>query len=328
MNPTPLVTVVSTNSAGLVVTGSAVLPGDVADIADAVWDEATADHVASGSFGLAIDLTQYLGSVWIDTANGSAGTVVGTNGLPTNPVDSLADAITLATSTGFRAFSIRKTSGGPLTLTGSLDDWTVNGVGEGVVIALAGQDVDGTLFRNVELSGAMNGRVAAFDCSLDGVSEMEGNFFRCELTGNCAMPTAGGAILHMEDCSSNVAGTTTPNLSVAGTAANDYHFRGYKGGIEIENSDHADTIGSLDLVAGQVILGATNTAGSVALRGVMDVTDTSGAGFTITRTAALNLVDIPDAIWDETASEHTTPGSFGDFVQNKLLTVAKWIGLK
>jgi hypothetical protein len=31
--------------------GSAVLPGDIADIADAVWDEATADHVAAGSFG-------------------------------------------------------------------------------------------------------------------------------------------------------------------------------------------------------------------------------------------------------------------------------------
>jgi hypothetical protein len=204
----------------------------------------------------------------------------------------------------------------------------VTGEGEGVVIALAGQDVDGTLFRNVELSGTMNGRVAAFDCSLDGVSGMEGNFFRSELTGNCAMPTAGGAVLHMEDCSSNVAGTSTPKLSVAGTAAQDYHVRGYKGGIEIEASDHADTVGSLDLVAGQVVLGATNTTGSIVLRGVMDVTDTSGAGFTVKRSAALNLVDIPDAVWDETASEHTTAGSFGDFIQNKLLTVAKWIGLK
>jgi hypothetical protein len=41
------------NSAGLieVVSGSGVTQGDIDDIADAVWDEAVADHVSSGSFG-------------------------------------------------------------------------------------------------------------------------------------------------------------------------------------------------------------------------------------------------------------------------------------
>ena len=41
------------NSAGLisVVSGSGVTPTDIDDIADAVWDETTADHVSAGSFG-------------------------------------------------------------------------------------------------------------------------------------------------------------------------------------------------------------------------------------------------------------------------------------
>lgn len=41
------------NSAGLiqVTSGSGVLPSDITDIADAVWDEAKADHSDSGSFG-------------------------------------------------------------------------------------------------------------------------------------------------------------------------------------------------------------------------------------------------------------------------------------
>ena len=256
--------------------------------------------IASG-----VDLVQYLGSIWIDTANGAAGTVVGVNGLPTNPVDSLADAVTLATATGFRAFSIRKTAGGPLTLTQSFDDWNFIGIGEGVNIALNAQDVDGSSFSTIELSGIMNGRIVARDCGLDGVTELEGTFFRCDIENSMAMPVAGGAIAHFEECSSHVAGpAATPKLSVAGTLPNDYHFRSYSGGIEIENSDHAGTVGSLDIVAGQVVLGATNTAGAVAVRGVTDLTDTSGASFTVTRTAALNLPAIADDVLEELISDH------------------------
>ena len=41
------------NSAGLiqVTSGSGVLPSDIVDIADAVWDEAHADHATTGTFG-------------------------------------------------------------------------------------------------------------------------------------------------------------------------------------------------------------------------------------------------------------------------------------
>lgn len=39
------------SSATIVATGSGVLPGDITDIADAVWDEATADHTTGGTFG-------------------------------------------------------------------------------------------------------------------------------------------------------------------------------------------------------------------------------------------------------------------------------------
>jgi hypothetical protein len=41
-----------------------------------------------------------------------------------------------------------------------------------------------------------------------------------------------------------------------------------------------------------------------------------------------NIDDIAIAVWDETTSTHTSDGTFGNFVQNKLLTVAKWLGLK
>ncbi|WP_455363600.1 hypothetical protein [[Eubacterium] cellulosolvens] len=50
--PTSLVTVISGNSAGLILNAqSSLQPGDITDIADAVWDEAAADHTTSGTFG-------------------------------------------------------------------------------------------------------------------------------------------------------------------------------------------------------------------------------------------------------------------------------------
>lgn len=298
------------------------VPPSVGAIADAVWDEAADDHLTAGTTGRAQAVSQYLGGIWIDTASGAAGTTVGTHGLPTNPVLSLADAVTLAASTGLRKYFIRKTSGGPLTLVSGHDDWAFEAVGEGVVVALAGQDVDGTVFQNCEISGTQSGRITALNCLLDGMGGLEGNFLNCRLQGGLSMPSAGGAVAFFDDCSSFVAGAaTTPMLSVAGTLANLYQFRGYKGGIEIEDSDHAGTTGSIDQVAGQVILGASNIAGAVVVRGVMNITDTSGGGFTVTRTAALNLPDIENEILDADKTLHTTANTIGQQIQHTFQVV-------
>jgi len=42
----------------------------------------------------------------------------------------------------------------------------------------------------------------------------------------------------------------------------------------------------------------------------------------------LALETIPGPIWDEPASNHLTTGSFGNYIQKKLLTLAKFLGLK
>jgi hypothetical protein len=48
---TNIVTIAASSSATIVQTGSGVLPGDITDIADAVWDEAIADHTSTTAFG-------------------------------------------------------------------------------------------------------------------------------------------------------------------------------------------------------------------------------------------------------------------------------------
>lgn len=70
LNPTALVTVISTNSAGLVVSGSGVTPGDVSDIADAVWDEALADHTTPATYGLDITSAEHADAIWDEPVAG------------------------------------------------------------------------------------------------------------------------------------------------------------------------------------------------------------------------------------------------------------------
>jgi hypothetical protein len=51
INPTPLVTVISTNSAGLIRSETSIAQADLDNIADAVWDETLAGHATAGSAG-------------------------------------------------------------------------------------------------------------------------------------------------------------------------------------------------------------------------------------------------------------------------------------
>ena len=251
-------------------------------------------------------------AIWIDTGNGTAGTTPGVNGIPSNPVDNLADAVTLASATGLREYRIRKTSAGPLILTSGHDDWHIVGVGGEVTIALNGQDVDGSLFENIELSGTQVGTIRSRNCRLDGIVDIAGTFEGCALLGVNTMPSAGAAEIVFNNCASAVAGAgATPVLDLNGGTGNVYHFRHYAGGIEIRNSNDAGDIGSIDMVAGQVVLGATNTGGALTIRGVGNLTDNS-AGLVLEQGAFINRMSVADAVLDEAVDDHVSAGSLGN----------------
>lgn len=62
----------------------------------------------------------------------------------------------------------------------------------------------------------------------------------------------------------------------------------------------------------------------------VQVIPTNSAGLVINQGQSIgqgDLDNIADAVWDEAISGHTTAGTFGEWVQKKLLTVAKFIGL-
>lgn len=219
-------------------------------------------------------LDNYGGRINIDTVKGVPGRSypVGTIDMPCN---NAADAKALADNNDYNEYGIR----GPFTLADTHDEWRMFGLGAGAEVKLAGQDVDGAYFENIELSQTMLGKVSCLRCALDGVTDLDGDFIETRLlAGALTARDSPSTTLFFDRCASSVSGPgATPVLDLGASRANDLEFnlRAYGGGIEIRNMDRAGDVGSIDLVAGQIILAATCTSSgdNLALRGPGNLTN-------------------------------------------------------
>lgn len=228
-------------------------------------------------------LTNYFGAIWVNANSGTAGTVVGINGTANNPVDSLADAITLAGSTGLQKYVLIT---GSFTLTSTLDESLVEIRNESELL-LNGQNVNGTEFHGGLVKGAGTGAVTIRRGHLEDVSGLRIDAQHCGLKGTIALATGTST---MDLCHSDTPGTSTPTIDFVG-AGRELNLRGYSGGIQINNMVSADNITSLEFIAGQLIVGASCTAGTLVYRGnVYPVTDNS-AGTTVVNNSTAASVD-------------------------------------
>lgn len=174
-----------------------------------------------------LDLTQLLQGVYIDTVEGVSGTAEGV-GVPTNPVNNIADAITIATRDKLRKFFIIE---GTIVLPQSLQGYTF--IGESAdfqaTVDCNGQNVHGSKFENITLTGTLTGSVEANGCSLNVFSDLAGFFDNCEFVNNFSIQSANSCVF--ANCFSGVAGASTP-VCVFGTNST-ASFRNYSGGLEL-----------------------------------------------------------------------------------------------
>ncbi len=76
--------------------------------------------------------------------------------------------------------------------------------------------------------------------------------------------------------------------------------------------------------------GSNNNIIDVATANQVGILGNNSAGLIFNQGQSIgqgDLDNIADAVWDEAISGHTTSGTFGSWVQKKLLTVSKFIGL-
>lgn len=95
--------------------------------------------------------------IYIDTVNGTAGTVPCENGTVNRPVASWADAKTLATTLGYNEFYV--VGGSTLTLSSSAADYNFDG--ENYAFYPNGENIGGTVVRNATVSMSVSSATTA-----------------------------------------------------------------------------------------------------------------------------------------------------------------------
>ena len=262
------------------------------------------DRIAT-SFAVVSESVGYdNGAVWIDTINGTAGTIAFTNGVADNPVLTLADALSIASTVGLSRFQV--INGSTITLLESHINETW--MGDSWTLALGGQDISGTVFKGSKFSGIATGTDPRFEHGEIGNATLP----PCRINGKTGFKgtlTVGSAgTFDIIDCTSLVPGASTPMIDLGGAVgATLFNIRDWKGGLDFSNIGVSDEI-SLEGEGGIVTI--DGTGGNIHVRGIFeDVVDNSSAAVSITQIATLNRRSIAgyenNSVWLNTAGTNS-----------------------
>jgi hypothetical protein len=273
--------------------------GSPTTVAAAVWDRLLtgATHNIATSAGKRLRQIQEEqgyegGAVWVDVNNGTPGTVPFENGTVGNPVDSIADARTLAIALGLQKFEIASTNS--IQLAANYDKYIFHGVHWN--LDLNGQSIDSAAFFGAVVTGtgvAAGGLPHFMDSDIQIASLPKCHLHNTILANKLTLTETG--FYHFDDCSSGRAGLSTPVVDFgAAVGASELNMRHYSGGIEIENMNGGDTM-SLE-GHGQLIINANCTGGTVAIRGHFMVTDNASGAVTLSEDARYDVQQVRDAM--------------------------------
>jgi hypothetical protein len=262
----------------------------------------------------------FAGTVTIDTVNGKAGTDFPL-GNTTNPVNNLADARVIADRLNLRSYTLESS----LVLDSEHLDWRfVSGGFDHSLTLVSGVAATRGVFEFLIVNGDAGGNRINIQNSLIGnLERFTGNATDCAIGGPV---TISPGIVVMGFCISSVAGFDPVDFTVL-SPSTELNMRQYSGGFSLEGMQSADSKASIDLVSGDIILGATNTQGEIVVRGVGTLIDNTQPAVSVESTALMSTATTATAVWSESAAT-TVSGSFGEFVTSKLLTVSKFLGLK
>lgn len=305
-----------------------------AQLVDDVWDEILtgATHNVATSSGRRLRGIQEFqgyenGAIWVDTVNGTAGTVNYENGTVENPVLTWADALTLATSLGFTRYEI--VNGSTITLAATLNNSVLKG--DRWTLALGGQDVGGSHFEGAVVSGTSTGTEAHYiDCTIGTATLSNSHLERSKFSGTVTLSATGD--YHIADSHSGIAGASTPVIDMGAAVANtNLNIRSYSGGVEIRNFNQSGTDNFSMEGQGQVVY-AASSSGTVNQRGEWKVTNTGGVTITaddnttniglivadtgtdgVLLAATATSAQLVDDVWDEvlTGATHNVTNSAG-----------------
>jgi hypothetical protein len=262
-------------------------------IATAVWDEPIGDHLIVDTTGHEMYHQVYNDMVTIDTANGTSGTTFPT-GSEENPVDNLADALTICAAHNFKRIHIH----GALTIDGEdVTDITFTAdrsLGNSITITSM-VNTDACYFEDLTVSGALSGSVRFTTCVLGALDNFDGGAKNCLLTG--AIEITGSGFNYFTDCDSYVTGTNYIEIDIGDHYLN--FIRG-RGAFQFNNKLGATKFMVADFASASVILDSSCTEGFISISGNVSLTDNSAPGcilFDGTFTQTGIAVEASEEVW-------------------------------
>ncbi len=299
----------------------AILPTAFTQVVQATSSSATIQELTD------IQFSSYEGGVTIKQT-GQAGTAfpIGTR---REPVNNWPDALLIAQTVGVNRIYLEDNQTVPASTDLSANYYII---GDGATV------VDLTIPSSANTSNLRVQDVNLTNSVLDELNLVE----RCTITGCTIGPGfynkvafsgtntfSGAGQVNIFDGYSAVAGggvTTTPEFVVGSGVA--IVGRNYSGGAEFSGKTGTDEF-SWDFFSGQVITADDNTGGTMTFRGQAKWTnrDTYAGTTVINADELLNKDQIAKDVWDSLLTDHQVTGSFGLYIQRKLLTTARFLGL-
>lgn len=170
---------------------------------------------------------KYQDAIWINTVSGASGTVVGTNGTPANPCNSLANAETLVAATGIN--NLKVYPGSSITINAAKSNLRLSSTSRSsrsdyTVTISSGGSLSNCIIENsrVVASAALTfSRVLLSDCAvqLNAVIEAtDSTFDKCPISGTSPVRVAAFSTLRFKECIfyfTNIS-RATPTLAAGG----------------------------------------------------------------------------------------------------------------
>lgn len=245
----------------------------------AVAAGATTSEIAQAVY-LKMRDTVYVGGIWIDTINGVSGTDIGINGIQTNPVNNIADALTMADALNIKTLYFRPDSKVSLP-SRSFDYWRFIGRG---IINLNGQSINDTVFEDCEgISGTSSGQDSVFiRCVILNSTVDTSTFHNCFIRGIITSVISGS--YNMVGCVDDLPGSPNPSIVCKGN--NNFGMRMWSGGLNIISATSTDNV-FID-GSGRIVIEASCTGGALTVRGFFPTPTRTGT-MTVTETSRYDV---------------------------------------
>lgn len=183
-------------------------------------------------------------------------------------------------------------------------------------------DVSLCTFDDIALFGSMTGSIRANTCILDSIVGLSGTFNTCALKGVTRFANADSCFVQ---CFTKHGVVDSATLDGSDVESADICFRAYSGSVNITNFKNSEAHIEFDFVSGKVFIDSTNSNFDIMCRGVVSIINLSNVE--IDKSAIVNVSNITETVFSAPMSSFTDSDTFGGFVKNKILTVAKFIGL-